>query len=193
MRTMTNSVMNDPSDLLEIPILTDRDYAELLTERCVERFMRKLFLSDTRVRTLVMISPFIGMLEGTPFHMGWLAKKIEQERIITFIITQQPHEDYHRLAVEELMKCDHAEIRFNSLLHAKLFVAMSQDPHKAFAMFGSANLTKSGVERNIELGMMIYGRGKGREIINELYTWGAIRLRIHRESKLVKRLNSFGR
>ena len=169
--------------------LSDRDYVELLTERCVERFMRKLFLSDVRIQTLIMISPFIGTLEGTRFGMSWLAKKIEEEDIITFVITQQPQEYYHRQGVEEMLRCKHAEVRFNSLLHAKLYVAMSQDLHKAFAMFGSANLTKSGMERNIELGMMIYGRGRGREIINELYHWGAIRLRTHRESKLVKRVN----
>ena len=45
---------------MSIESLADRDYVELLTERCVERFMRKLFLSDVRLQTLVMISPFIG-------------------------------------------------------------------------------------------------------------------------------------
>ena len=168
----------------------DRDYAELLTELCVERFMRKLFLSDVRVKTLVMISPFIGTLESTRFGISWLAKKIEKEGIITFVITQQPQEDYHHQGVEEMLRCTYAEVRFNPLLHAKLYVAMPQDTHRAFAMFGSANLTTRGMMKNIELGMMIYGRGKGREIINDLYHWGAIILRTPGVSKLVNRITA---
>jgi len=125
--------------------------------------------------------------------MAWLATKIEQDSIPTYVITCEPQENYHRLGVEQLMECRNAEIRFNSSLHAKLYVAMSQDIRAAFALFGSANLTVGGYERNIELGMMVYGHGRGREVINELYRWGTTRLRTASGTKLVKRRNPIRR
>lgn len=177
----------------EIAQLRYHDYAELLTERCVERFMRKLFLSGDKIKKLVIISPFISKLEDTRFSLQSMVKKIEKEHILTFVITQQPQDEYHRLAVQELLRCNYAEIRFNSILHAKLYIAMPENLNRAYAMFGSANLTKGGIERNIELAMMIYGRGKGRDIINELFYWGTVRLRTHRNSKLIKRMKHIRR
>ena len=58
-----------------------------------------------------------------------------------------------------------------------------------FAMLGSANLTNSSIEDNIEIGMIIYDIGQGKHIIRDLYNWGAIRLRTLKESKLVKKID----
>jgi len=173
--------------------LRETDYVELLTEQCVSRFMRKLSVSDIRLQNLVIVSPFIGTLEGTRFSTAWLLRKIREHRVPTFVITREPTEDYHRLGVDLLRGCPYAEIRLHSAVHAKVYVALSRDISKSFAMFGSANMTTAGAEKNIEVGMMVYGRGKGREIIRELHRWGTIRLRTDPESKVIKRIGSVRR
>ncbi len=173
--------------------LRKTDYVELLTQQCVSRFMRKLAVSDIRLQNLVIVSPFIGTLEGTRFDTAWLLGKIHEQRVPTFIVTREPRDDYHRLGVELLSECQYTEIRFHSAVHGKVYVALSRDISKSFAMFGSANLTTAGAERNIEVGMMVYGRGKGREIIRELHRWGTIHLRTDAESKVWKRIGSVRR
>jgi len=169
--------------------LRETDYVELLTQECVGRFMRKLSVSDIQLQNLVIVSPFIGTLEGTRFSTAWLIRRIEQDHVPTYVITREPRDEYHRQGVELLKECPHTEIRFNDALHAKVYVAVSQDVSRSFAMFGSANLTMGGAKRNIEVGMMIYGRGKGRDIIRELHQWGAVRLRSRAESKVAKRIS----
>ena len=76
-----------------------------------------------------------------------------------------------------LWQCPLAEIRYNPDIHAKLYVVWSRDEAESFALFGSGNLTKSGLCHNIELGMMIFARGHGRTILRDLYQWGGYSLR----------------
>jgi len=162
-------------------------YLQLVTEKPVQRFLQKFFLSEADFQTLVVVSPYIGSLAGTRFSIERLNEKIARSRIPTYVITREPEDDYHREGVAELMKSTVTEIRFNHAIHAKLYVCMAKDVSDCFALFGSGNLTLASIEKNIELGVMVYGRGRGRDIINELYQWGIIRLRTLPGSRLIKR------
>lgn len=171
------------------------DYAEIVTEKPVQRFLQKFYLSDLDVQTLIIVSPFIGSLEGTRFALDRLNVKIEREKIVTYVITREPRPEdtYHRGGVEILSRCSFIELRFNPSVHAKLYVCIAREEGQSFGMFGSANLTVASIEKNIELGMMVYGRGRGRDILRELYQWGSIRLRTLPESRLVKRAQPYRR
>src|SRR5205807_1228616 len=104
-----------------------------------------------------------------------------------------PDESYQQEAMAVLQDCPWVEVRYNASVHAKLYVAQATLESESFALFGSGNLTSRSVETNIELGMMVYGRGPGRGILHELYYWASVRIRTLGESKLVQRIRARGR
>ena len=164
------------------------DYAEIVTSRPVQRFLLKFHLSDIPIQSLILISPFIGALEGTRVSLDDVCRKAVEKGIPTYVITRAPAEEFHQQAVDTLMNYDPVELRFNESLHAKLYVCLCQDESQNFALLGSANLTRNSIEKNIEIAMMIYGRGRGREILRELSRWGLERLRTLNDTKLVKKM-----
>lgn len=161
-------------------------YAELVLDRPVFRFLQRFCLSDVKVQDLVLISPIMTTLEGTRFNLGYVIDKVDRQRIPTYVITREPEEIFHEEAVNLLKGCPFVEVRFNPSLHAKLYICRWEDG--GFALLGSGNLTRSSIEQNIEIGMIIYSRGRGREIFHELFHWGTVRLRTLPASKLVKKL-----
>jgi len=152
-------------------------YARVITERPVERFLQRYLMGGVVAQTMVIISPFIGDLAGTPFELRAVTEKAVADRTRLYVITREPREPYHQAGVEVLQQCPLAEIRYNPDIHAKLYVVWSRDEAESFALFGSGNLTKSGLRHNIELGMMIFARGHGRTILRDLYQWGSYSLR----------------
>lgn len=163
-------------------------YVEVVAERPVERFLRMVILSERPVDELVLISPIIGPLFGVSVSMTRLIDTINQGRIRTYVITNEPTAQYpsHQQAVSMLSKSDYTEIRFNSSLHAKVYVCRVRDG--GFALLGSGNLTETSIRQRIEIGMVIFARGGGIPIFHELAEWGTVRLRTLRESRLVKRM-----
>lgn len=159
-------------------------YAELVLDRPVYRFLQLFFLSDSRAANLILISPILTTLAGTRFTLTYLRDKIDREHIPTYVITTEPKEEFHEEAVDVLRSSDFVEIRYNSSLHAKLYVCRYQD--SGFALLGSGNLTRKSIDKNIEIGMIIHSRGRGRELFDELFNWGVIRLRTR--SKRVKKM-----
>jgi len=147
-------------------------FAQIVTDRPVERFLRKLFISQPDLEALVIVSPFIGSLAGTRFGLRELCERLSRTSTPVYVLTREPVDDYHREAVAILLGYENVEVRYNPALHAKLYVSWTREVAEAFALFGSANLTYPGLERNIELGMMVFGRGPGRDLINRLYKWG---------------------
>ncbi len=164
----------------------DQQYAELIFDRPVHRFLQRFFLSNTAMQSLILISPIMTTLEGTRFSLARVCHKINHDRIPTYVITREPEEDFHEEAVKLLHTSDFTEVRFNPSLHAKLYICKQENG--GFALLGSGNLTRSSIERNIEIGIIIRDRGQGRELFHELFYWGVVRLRTLAESKLVKRM-----
>jgi hypothetical protein len=152
-------------------------YAQVITERPVERFLQRYLLGGVVAQTMVVVSPFIGDLAGTPVELKAVTDKVVADRTRLYVITREPREPYHQAGVSILQGCPWAEIRYNPDIHAKLYVVWSRDETESFALFGSGNLTESGLRRNIELGMMIFARGHGRTILSDLYQWGSYALR----------------
>jgi len=165
--------------------LTKR-YLELVTERTVEKFMRRLFLRETPLRGLCIVSPFIATLSNSRFSLVNLRKKIEIERVPLYVITRAPFEPYQKEAMAILLNCPWIEVRYNSSVHAKVYVATAKREADSFALFGSGNLTAKSIESNIEVAMLIYSEGPGRDILRELNYWASVRLRSLRESRLIK-------
>lgn len=160
-------------------------FAQIVTDRPVERFLRKLFIGKPELETLVIVSPFIGSLAGTRFELRKLCERLSRTNTPVYVLTREPVDDYHREGVAVLLQYDNVEVRYNLALHAKLYVSWTREVSDAFALFGSGNLTYPGVEGNIELGMMVFGKGPGRDLVNRLYKWG-LELRTLAGTKVAK-------
>jgi phosphatidylserine/phosphatidylglycerophosphate/cardiolipin synthase-like enzyme len=167
-------------------------YAEIVDSKPVQRFLLKFYLSDASIESLILISPIIGTLDGTRVTLDAVCKKATDRGISIYVITCQPGEEYHQRAVDVLTRYDPLELRYNDSLHAKLYLCLSKDESKSFALIGSANLTRHSMENNIEIAMMVYGHGLGRDIIKQLSHWGLERLRTANSTRLVKRIKRSG-
>jgi len=165
-------------------------YAQV-SKNPVKDFFNRFYLTDIKPINLILVTPILGTLGKTRFSLERLIKKIESEKIKTYLITRTPEDDFHSDAVEIFSRSNFVEIRYNNSLHAKLYVCMGRD--EGFAFLGSGNLTRTSMEKNIEIGMIILSYGKGKQILNELYNWGIIRLRTLKESKLYKKMTTHRR
>jgi len=157
-----------------------------ITYNPVMDFFRKFFIGEVKAKTLIIVSPIITGLFDTRFSLERLKKKIDSDKIFTYVITREPKENFHKEAIDILMSSDFTEIRYNNSLHAKLYICALDEP--IYAILGSGNLTRTSMEKNIEIGMLIFYREIGRQILHELYHWGSIRLRTLKESKLIKKI-----
>lgn len=157
-------------------------YMRILTERSVEKFLQR-YMSCSGQQTLIIISPFIGNLDGESYDLANVIKKTKTENGRIHVITREPQVDYHRKGLAVLEKGENVEIRYNSFIHAKLYVSWNRNEEESFAMFGSGNLTSASMSYNLELGMMILSRGYGRKLVRELYRWGD---NLRTQSKKVK-------
>lgn len=89
---------------MDVPIPTKR-FAEVVTERTVERFLLRLFLREARLRAICIVAPFISSLAEARFSLRNLREKIERERIPTYVVTREPAEEYiSTLDFEELVR-----------------------------------------------------------------------------------------
>ncbi|MGB9592382.1 MAG: phospholipase D-like domain-containing protein [Candidatus Kryptoniota bacterium] len=166
----------------------ETEYAKIVYTKPVQYFLLKFYLSDIPIQSLIFISPFIGSLDGSQITLDCVCRKVAEKGIFTYVITRAPEEEYHQQAIETLMSYDIVELRYNESLHAKLYICIAQNESESFALLGSANLTWNSIENNIEIAMMIYGRGHGKEILRELSRWGLERLRTLSDTKLVKKI-----
>lgn len=164
------------------------DYIEIVTDKPVKKFLLRFCLCQTSIQSLILVSPIVGTLQGTQVTLDLVCRKAQENNILTYVITRPPDDRFHKEAVSTFLSCDQAEVRFNESLHAKLYVCLCQDESQSFALLGSANLSRTSIERNIEVAMMIYGRGQGRDILQELSQWGVQRLRTLSSTKLVKKM-----
>ena len=165
-------------------------HVQLVTERPVEQFLLRFFLRDAEMRSLCIVSPFISSMADCRFSLADLRRKVERERICTYIVTRQPEDEYQVEAMAVLLGSPWIEVRYNPFVHAKVYVAMSRREADSFGLFGSGNLTAASFQRNIEVAMMLYGDGLGRTLLHELNYWASAQLRTLRESTLVQRITA---
>lgn len=156
-------------------------FAQILTERTVEHFLRRYLVGSTPPQVMVIVSPFISDLAGEVFELKDVLKRINTDRTRTYVVTQPPREPYQQAGMELLQMSPYVEIRYNPDVHAKLYICWHREEEESFALFGSGNLTSGGVRYNFELGMMILARGHGKKLIRELYDWSAVSLRTKSE------------
>jgi hypothetical protein len=146
-------------------------HIRLMTDRPVEHFLLRLFLRDADMRSLSIVSPFISSLANYRFSLADLRRKVERERICTYITTRQPDEEYQVDAMTALLGSPWIEVRYNPFVHAKVYVAMATREADSFGLFGSGNLTAASFQTNIEVAMMVYGGQKkviDDDIVNEI-------------------------
>jgi phosphatidylserine/phosphatidylglycerophosphate/cardiolipin synthase-like enzyme len=165
-------------------------HIQLVTERPVERFLLRLFLRDAEMRSLSIVSPYISTLARCRFTLADLRRKVERERICTYLVTREPTEDYQLEAMAVLLGSPWIEIRYNASVHAKVYVAMATREADSFALFGSGNLTTQSFESNIEVAMMLHCDGIGRTLLHELHYWATNNIRTLRQSVLVQRIRA---
>jgi hypothetical protein len=170
-----------------------RQHVWLLPERMVEHFLARLFLRNPPLRSLTLVSPFINTMADCRYCLADLSSKIKLQRIPTYVVTREPVESWQQEAVDLLAKNEWIEIRFNELVHAKVFVASAVQESESFAVFGSGNLTGAAATSNLEVGMMLLARGTGRKLVDELYYWSTNNLRVLPESTLYKSIHDLRR
>jgi hypothetical protein len=156
-------------------------FAQILTERTVEHFLRRYLVGSTPPQVMVIVSPFISDLAGEMYELRDVLKRINADHTRTYVVTQPPRETYQHAGMELLKMSPFVEIRYNPDVHAKLYICWHREEEENFALFGSGNLTSGGVRYNLELGMMILARGYGKKLIRELYDWSASALRTKSE------------
>jgi phosphatidylserine/phosphatidylglycerophosphate/cardiolipin synthase-like enzyme len=164
----------------------ETNFVEIVPSKAVHRFLLKFYLAQSPIEALILVSPIMGTLEGTGVTLEAVCRKARERNVPIYAITCTPEWEYHLKAVATLKSFEQVELRYNDSLHAKLYVCLSRDPSESFALLGSANLTPTSIKRNIEIAVMIYSRGNGRDIVSELSKWGLERLRTFRETKLAK-------
>ncbi|OQC18253.1 MAG: hypothetical protein BWX72_00137 [Firmicutes bacterium ADurb.Bin080] len=160
------------------------NFASILTDRVVEQFFVRLNVVSHIVDELLIVSPVLGTLSGTKMPIERLKQLIRVNKIQTYLVTRSPENDLtigapgHRPVLETLGNINGLEIRYNDALHAKIYVCICKDPQNNFAVVGSANMTRSSIERNIEVGILIRYAYQGRELIDELGYWIKNKLRL---------------
>ncbi|MCM8822532.1 MAG: phospholipase D-like domain-containing protein [Candidatus Omnitrophica bacterium] len=150
-------------------------YTEIIIDCPVEKFLRRRFIIDEIPQSLIIVSPIICTLKRTRYTIPYLVEKITKERIRTYVITRKPEENFHKEAVDILAQSDFIEIRYNNSLHANLYICAYLNEWNSFALLGSANLTKHSIEKNIEVGVIIYSRNEGKNLRYELYRGGELK------------------
>lgn len=160
-------------------------YVRMFTDKSVDQFLHKYLACEVFPQNLVIVSPFISDLAGELIDLKDLVGKINSDKTITYVITRPPKEKYQQDSMEILSQSPYVEVRYNESIHAKLYICWCRNSEEdSFALFGSGNLTKGGVRQNLELGMMIYSKDHGRNLVRDLYDWSAVELRT--QSKRIK-------
>ena len=177
---------NDSKTINIIRRIKDSPFIKLYTKETVEQFFKRYMISSIKAQSLVLVSPFISILEGQTYELKDILHKASKDRTRVYVVTRKPTAQYQEQGIELLSQYSCVEIRYNLEIHAKLFVCWGREVEDSFAFFGSGNLTSGGLNYNLELGMMILARGDGKNIIRALYHWGSHEIRV--QSKLVKQI-----
>lgn len=144
-------------------------FARIVQERGHEQFFER-FLLASRVRRLVIVSPWITSLRGERITLEEIIAKINKDKVSTTVVMRHPRkEPWNRHAASLFSKNQLTTVYCNNELHAKLYVCRC-DPF-GFALVSSANLSGQAT-RALEIGVLIEGKGYGRDIVEELELLG---------------------
>ena len=128
------------------------------------------FVQSVDVNALVIVSPWVQTLDEQPISLSDIVRAIERKQAPTTIIMRSPaKEPLNRDADSLLRQCPYVSLYYNNDLHAKIYVCRCEP--FGFALLGSANLSGRAT-RALEIGLLIEGKGAGRDIVEELETMG---------------------
>ena len=128
------------------------------------------FVQAVEVISLVVVSPWIQSLDKEPLSLKDILWSVERRKVPTTIIMRSPQkEPLNRDAAELFEGCPFITLYYNNELHAKIYVCRCQP--FGFALLGSANLSGRAT-RALEIGLLIEGKGAGRDIVEELELLG---------------------
>ena len=77
-------------------------YAQILTERTVEHFLRRYLVGSTPPQVMVIVSPFISDLAGEMYELKDVLKRINADHTRTYVVTQPPRESIRQAGMELL-------------------------------------------------------------------------------------------
>lgn len=144
-------------------------FARIVYERGHEVFFER-FLLASQVRRLVIVSPWITTLRGESTTLEDIVAKVNSEEVSTTVIMRHPRkEPWNSEAAQLFSRNQFITVYFNNELHAKVYVCRC-DPF-GFALVTSANLSGQAT-RALEIGVLIEGKGYGRDIVEELERLG---------------------
>lgn len=151
----------------------EESYVRVLVEGGHREFFDRFLLAE-RVRSLVIVTPWIDSLGEMFNQFSRLVAKVEKEQIDTTVIVRHPRkEPMNYPAVTRLSGLSTVHLYFNNELHAKVYSCYCL-PY-GFAYVGSANLTGRATVA-FEVGVMVDGRGAGERVVDELSRVGTVDL-----------------
>lgn len=155
-------------EIPEIPEWEAR-FAKVVYEGGHTEFFNR-FLLATQIRRLIIISPWISSLKGEGNTLRDIVAKIDSEQVQTTIIMRHPNKEPWNLEAAEIFsKNPLITVYVNNELHAKVYVTRCAP--FGFALVGSANLSGTAIRAH-EIGVLIEGKGYGKDIVEELELLG---------------------
>jgi len=125
------------------------------------------FLLAIDIKSLVIISPWISTLPNENIRLEDIIFTIKKHKIHTTVIMRDPERERLNIEATKLFRQYHhnIDLYFNNELHAKVYVCKCAP--FGFALLGSANLSGRATRAH-EIGVLIEGKGYGKEIVEEL-------------------------
>jgi phosphatidylserine/phosphatidylglycerophosphate/cardiolipin synthase-like enzyme len=124
------------------------------------------FLLAAEISRLVIVSPWVTSLRDERITLRDILANIEAQRVQTTVVMRHPgKEPLNYQAAELLTESRFVTLYVNNDLHAKVYVCRCAP--FGFALVGSANLSGRATRAH-EIGVLIEGKGAGRDIVEEL-------------------------
>ena len=147
----------------------EEKYIKVVNSGGHSRFFDRFMLA-VGITSLVLVAPWIMSLEGERRTLKDILREVEKKRVPTTVIMRSPDKEPLNKDSDALFrKCPLVTLHYNNSLHAKIYVCKC-DPY-GFALVGSANLSGRAT-RELEVGLLVEGRGEGRGVIDELEKLG---------------------
>jgi len=150
----------------EFSVTWEGKFAEIVYEGGHTVFFER-FLLATDIKSLVIISPWISTLPDENIRLEHIILTIKKHNVPTTVIMRDPERERLNMRAAKLFRpCPrNIDLYFNNELHAKVYVCRCAP--FGFALLSSANLSGRAI-RTHEVGVLIEGKGYGREIVEEL-------------------------